>query len=88
MDFSAVRKKHDKVNTFQGKNDRLDFERSRRNTPNTEDPEQLVQNKRNNQHKQLTVHLIPHTHDDVGWIKTYEEYFLGFQNGRAHANVQ
>ena len=26
---------------------------------------------------QLTVHIIPHTHDDVGWRKTYEEYFYG-----------
>ena len=25
----------------------------------------------------MTVHLIPHTHDDVGWRKTYEEYFYG-----------
>jgi lysosomal alpha-mannosidase len=25
----------------------------------------------------LTVHLIPHSHDDVGWIKTVDEYFYG-----------
>lgn len=25
----------------------------------------------------MTVHFIPHTHDDVGWRKTYEEYFYG-----------
>ena len=24
-----------------------------------------------------TVHLIPHTHDDVGWLKTPDEYFVG-----------
>jgi len=29
------------------------------------------------QDEQLTVHLIMHTHDDVGWRKTYEEYFFG-----------
>lgn len=25
----------------------------------------------------MTVHLVAHTHDDVGWRKTYEEYFTG-----------
>lgn len=35
----------------------------------------------------LTVHLIAHTHDDVGWLKTYEEYFTGIKNGNAHAKV-
>lgn len=28
----------------------------------------------------LTFHVIPHTHDDVGWIKTADEYFLGSSN--------
>jgi len=27
--------------------------------------------------KPLTVHLIAHTHDDVGWLKTVDQYFLG-----------
>lgn len=30
-----------------------------------------------NQNKNLTVHMIPHTHDDVGWLKTYTDYFTG-----------
>lgn len=30
-----------------------------------------------NQDKNLTVHMIPHTHDDVGWLKTYNDYFTG-----------
>ena len=25
----------------------------------------------------LYVHLIPHSHDDVGWLKTPDEYFTG-----------
>jgi hypothetical protein len=27
--------------------------------------------------EQLFVHLIPHTHDDVGWLKNPDEYFSG-----------
>jgi hypothetical protein len=36
----------------------------------------------------LTVHLVPHTHDDVGWLKTYNEYYMGQNNSIAHAGVQ
>ena len=25
----------------------------------------------------LTVHLVCHTHDDVGWLKTVDQYFYG-----------
>lgn len=27
--------------------------------------------------EQLQVHIVPHTHDDVGWLKTVDEYFYG-----------
>ena len=31
------------------------------------------------QTNKLNVHLVPHTHDDVGWLKTVDQYFYGGQ---------
>lgn len=28
----------------------------------------------------LNVHLVPHSHDDVGWLKTVDQYFIGSNN--------
>ena len=35
----------------------------------------------------LYVHLIPHSHDDVGWLKTPDEYFTGSSQNIQVANV-
>ena len=36
----------------------------------------------------LTVHIVPHTHDDVGWLKTVDQYYVGLHNEIQHAMVQ
>lgn len=36
----------------------------------------------------LEVHLIPHTHDDVGWLKTVDQYFSGERDDTQLANVE
>ena len=36
----------------------------------------------------LTVHLVPHTHDDVGWLKTVDQYYVGLREDIQDAAVQ
>ena len=36
----------------------------------------------------LTVILVPHSHDDVGWLKTVDEYFSGTKYDIQRANVE
>ena len=43
--------------------------------------------KRANQDEQLYVHLIAHTHDDVGWLKTVDQYYTGSDQADQIAEV-
>lgn len=36
----------------------------------------------------VNVHLVPHSHCDVGWLKTVDQYFEGTNNSIQHANVR
>lgn len=42
--------------------------------PKKDKPDEIVQ-----------VHVIPHTHDDVGWKKTVDSYFTGTKTNVARA---
>jgi hypothetical protein len=36
----------------------------------------------------ITVYLMPHSHDDVGWLKTVDNYFYGGDQSTQWAGVQ
>ena len=42
---------------------------------NADNKRTLQPNQKNQKDDFLTVHLIPHSHDDVGWLKSIDGYF-------------
>ena len=38
--------------------------------------------------KNVHVHIVPHSHDDMGWLKNIDEYYYGMKSTVQRAGVQ
>ena len=38
--------------------------------------------------KDIHVHIVPHSHDDMGWLKNIDEYYYGMKSTIQRAGVQ
>ena len=45
-------------------------------------------NNNDDKQKKLQIHLVSHTHDDTGWLKTVNQYYLGMNNTIQFAGVR
>ena len=41
-----------------------------------------------NPDKEIHVHIVPHSHDDMGWLKNIDEYYYGMKSTIQRAGVQ
>lgn len=49
---------------------------------------EYFENLKNSQpNEDLIVHLIPHSHDDIGWLKSIDQYYSGTNNEVTDAAV-
>ena len=49
---------------------------------------QFLINKTYDNSQKLQVHLVPHSHDDPGWLKTVDQYYTGSNSSVYLASVQ